>query len=200
MATLGLTKLGAVNRMFWWVNQFSVSALDTGGTSDAAKMEEFLDQITLNILAQGLAFNTQRSKSYTPAGSPYKITLASTVLAVRGAGNCAHRQFDAISGFAFDIDRYSNEYPDATVVMLDVMSNVAAWDDIPPAAKEYIAWCAARGYQQCNKGSPQHDEWLRQHCENASRAARPIRVLPGDEPMGVQPYVPGSPQQQQQQR
>ena len=197
-ATHGLSKLGAVNRMLWWANILSVSALDTGNPSDAGIAEEALDQVTVACLTAGFAFNVQRCKSYTPNGS-FQIVLTSTVLAVRGAGSYAHRQFDAINGFVFDMDRYTNVFPDTTPVTLDVISNTGTWDDLPAAVKEYIAWNAVRKWQQTHGGDPQRDAFIIEHIEEAARTARPIRVLPGDEPMATQPFVPRMQQRQQQQ-
>lgn len=190
MATLGLSKLGAVNRMAWWVNQLSYGALDTGGTSDAGRAEELLDQCTTEILTAGLEFNVERGHEYTPSGSPFKVALASTVLAIWGSGRHAHRHFDAINGYAYDIDRRSNEYPDATAICVDVVHNVASWDDLPPTAKEYIAWAATRKWAQINNGNPQRDAWIIEHILEAARAARPLTQLPGTMIATAQPFVP----------
>jgi len=189
MPTLGLTKLGAINRMAWWTNQLSYAALDTGGTSDAGRAEEMLDQVTKEILAAGFEFNVYRGREYTPTGTPFKITLESTVLAVWGAGRHAYRHFDAVNGFVFDIDRYSNEFPDATNICLDVVYGAATWDDIPPVVKEYISWVSCRKWTQINNGDPQRDAWLMEHILGAARAARPLTQLPGHQIQTAQPFV-----------
>jgi hypothetical protein len=190
MATLGLTKLGAINRMAWWTNQLSYAALDTGGTSDAGRAEEMLDQVTTEILTAGLEFNVERGKEYTPSGSPLKITLGTEVLAVWGSGRHAYRHFDALNGYVFDVDRYSNQFPDATTICLDVVHNASTWDDLPPTAKEYIAWTACRKWHQINNGDPQRDAWIIEHMLSAARAARPLTQLPGQSIATAQPFVP----------
>lgn len=191
MPTLGLTKLGAINRMAWWTNQLSFAALDTGGSSDAARAEEMLDQVTVEVLAAGFEFNVHRGKEYTPANvsGSLKVTLDSTVLAIWGAGRHAYRHFEAVNGFAFDIDRYSDIFPDTTTICLDVAYGVSSWDNIPPVVKEYIAWVACRKYTQINSGDPQRDSWIMEHVLGAARAARPLTQLPGHNIQIAQPFV-----------
>jgi len=73
----GLTKLAAVNQILEAVKQFPVTALDTGGTSDAARAEAVLDRELTAILSNGWHENTDVNKEHK---------LATKNIAVTGAG------------------------------------------------------------------------------------------------------------------
>jgi len=56
----GLTKLQAVNELLAAGNLYPVSALDPGGTSDAASAEDQLDRTSAQVQSQGWHCNTER--------------------------------------------------------------------------------------------------------------------------------------------
>lgn len=68
-----MTTLDAVNEILAGVNEPPATALDTGGSTDVAEAETFLDRSNRTVQEEGWTFNTR---------DPYEITTASVVVTV----------------------------------------------------------------------------------------------------------------------
>ena len=61
-----MTKLDGVNEILAGIGQYPVDALDTGGVSDAAQAERYLDRSSADVQAQGWPENTEPGVTLNP--------------------------------------------------------------------------------------------------------------------------------------
>ena len=100
MATLGLSKLDAVNQILEAGGLSRVAALDSSGasgTSEQADAEFFLDRENTRIQTLGWPENTNLAKKYTPAGAG--ALSGSAAIAGDGAWTAATRTLTKASAF-----------------------------------------------------------------------------------------------------
>lgn len=162
MATLGLTKLQAVNRILRAASLRPVTALDTGGTSEAADAEDLLDEVDVELQSKGWPENTVRAQSHTAAdvgGGVYKITVASDTLDIRPVGADAHRTLVLNGDIVFDANQNTEDFGSAVVIYFDRVKELD-FIDCSPKLKNLIAAEAARRYQQAFLNSPSRDQFL----------------------------------------
>lgn len=70
MATLGLTRLRAINRILRGSGEDTVTAVPSASDVTASKdAEDVLDEVTDLVLKAGWPENTEKGKAYTPAGA-----------------------------------------------------------------------------------------------------------------------------------
>ena len=70
MATLGLTRLRAINRVLRGSGFDTITTAPAAAdTDEAADAEDVLDEVTDIVLTQGFPENTQKGKKYTPDGT-----------------------------------------------------------------------------------------------------------------------------------
>jgi hypothetical protein len=70
MATLGLTRLRAINRVLRGSGYDQITTAPvTADTDEAADAEDILDEVTDTVLTKGFPENTQKGKEYTPDGN-----------------------------------------------------------------------------------------------------------------------------------
>lgn len=182
MATLGLTKLEAVNRMLRSVNQLPVAALDTAGTSIAAFAEQVLDEASTAYQARGLDENTVYGKAYTANGSGI-VTVASGVLNVKGSGPQANKRVTLRSDVVWNLSDDTNNWGNGATIYLDVITEVT-FVDLTPASKEAIANEATVIFQRRYRGSPDQDGYTQQEAMKAGfLVAQPAPMVPLSKPV-----------------
>jgi len=156
-----MTKLDAVNACLAAINEYRVTALDTGGTSIAAEAERYVDDSTRYLCAQGFPCNTLRAKPYTPAGGTFEITLGSDVLRIRGAGPDQHRNLVMRGTKVYDADKGQFSMTNTNPVYLDV-AELLAFADLDPMLREQVAQHAAQRFARRTTGSQMADAYLSQ--------------------------------------
>lgn len=117
-----LTTLEAVNQLLEVVRLKPVSALDTGGHSEAGQAERFLDEASRRVQLQGGYSNRILSKEYTAAST--KVALATDVLAIKSAGRTGHRNFTiryvSSEPRVYDLDNETAVFTNGEKIYLDV--------------------------------------------------------------------------------
>ena len=151
MAVLGLAKLDAVNRMLRAVNELPFAALDTGGTSIAARAEETLDIVTSEILSRGFDENTVYCEVLTHSAGIF--TVASDTLFVRPAGRDQWRKLTLRGDKVWNLTTGSNSWTGvATTLDVDRIYAVA-FVDMSPRLKIFITKWATMIFQREYRGS-----------------------------------------------
>lgn len=193
---VGTTKLNAVIEMLAAIDIKTVTALDTGGASDAADAERFLDFETLRIQMQGFEDNTDLCRAFTANGSG-QIEAAANWLVVMGAGPHAYRNLTIRTGYVWDADQHTTTITTASAtVYLNVIYKLD-WADCSPRLKNAILASAIQKFQRRMKGDPQTDlqlqgentmaQLLADHPRDRNGdAARPISKFPILRPQGGQ--------------
>lgn len=186
MATLGYTKLEAVNQMLRAINLPPVAALDTGGVSEQAEAEAMLDLVDRQIQGQGWPENTEQFKTYT-AGS---ITVGSDILRVRGSGPDAHRNLVLQGDALYDADKGSLTVTATrgSTVFLEVVYKLD-FIDCSPMLKEKIVAQAALMFQR-RKQNPNREQVLVEEAILADFVAQRIRPNVPAQPPNIQPILP----------
>lgn len=161
MAVLGCSKLEAVNEILEAMGKRPVPSLETGQATPAGDAEVILDRISRRMQAQGFVENTDFNSTRTPTldGGVYKITMEPATLYIRGCYRDQHRTFTLRGDQVYDADRRTDEFPDATPINLDVVTELP-FEDLSPRTKELIAVVAAKIAQRRHRGNPKQDEWL----------------------------------------
>ena len=187
-----ITKIDAVNQCLAAINEYRITALDTGGTSIAADAERYVDDSTRYFCAQGFPCNTIRSKAYTPNAS-FEIDLGSSVLRVRSAGSDQYRNLVMRGTKVFDADKGQFSMGSAAVVYLDT-AELLAFADLDPMLREQVAQHAAQRFGRRLVGSQMSDAFLSQELA-ITDAMQPRDPTFGSRPLFAQ--AASQPQQQQ---
>lgn len=157
MATLGMTKLEAVNEMLEAKGLKRVAALDTGGTSDAGTAEYVLDRIDRRIQEMGWPENTELAQTFTPSGNA--ITVNADTLWIRGSYPHTHWRYVLRADGVFDVS--ANSLTINAAIVLDRIKKLS-FADMAPRTKELIAVAAATIFQRRQRGEQSQDMWLTQ--------------------------------------
>ncbi len=197
MAVLGMTKLLGVNRILRANLRPPVSALDAGGaggTSDAARAQEILEEVSLTVQIRGLHENTVFCKANTLDGSG-KLTIGSDTLSLKGAGPQQRRDYALRSDKVYDQEADTDVLGAAAgTIYLDIIRYMD-FETLDPANKEFIANEAAIVYQRRWRGNPEQDAALTQEAAKTELFAKKPRPSPNTgiiNPFGVlnQPTQP----------
>lgn len=183
MATLGMTKLEAVNEMLRAKGDKRVSALDTGAASIAGEAEYLLDIIDRRIQEMGWPENTELNQSFTAAANA--ITVASDTLWIRGSFPTTAWRYQLRGDSVWDVQANSATITTGTVVVLDRIKKLT-FADMAPRTKELIAVSAATIFQRRNRGEALQDSWLAQ--EQILNDLMADRVNSGMMQQPVNPY------------
>ena len=186
MATLGLTKLGAVNRILYAVNERPVSALQTGGSAIESDAERFLDDTNLVLQSYGWPENTRFFETLTPDGSGI-VTLASDTLHVWPSGASEYRTLTISGDRLFDQNSGSFNLG-LTAITVDRIYLVA-FADASQKLKELITTTAACYFQQKIKGSATMDAMLQQERALAEMLADRNQPRFARRPINLQPII-----------
>jgi len=185
MAVLGMTKIDAVNQCLAAIGEGWCTALETGGTSDVAEAERYVDMVTRQECTKFWPCNTTMGKVYTPAGSPTIVTLGTDVLNIRHVRKQDENRFSVKGDKVWDQRSGSTTISDATI-LLDI-AVLLSYEDCSPDLKETIAAKAALLFQRRKQGNPIRDSQLTQEGAltdiNVSRTDAKAGMLGNDRPI-----------------
>jgi hypothetical protein len=153
----GYTKLDAVNRMLAAAGEQPVNTLVSDGTNDVSLAESILEDSTLEILSQGLNFNTEVKELAVDSNG--KVSLADTILSFSPWGEDAWRKLTQRGKYLYDLSENRNTFPNDDVIVLKITYNWD-YDDIPTDIQLWIADHAARVYQMQTQRSREMDAFL----------------------------------------
>lgn len=159
MATLGLSKLDAVNRLLWSINERPVSALQTGGSAIESDAERFLDDTNQSIQSHGWPENTNFYEPFTPTGAGL-INVPSDTLVIRSTGANEYRTLVLQGDAVYDMDRFTLNL--GTDLLYFDRIRLLGFVDCSPKLKELITTTAMVYFQQRVRGSATQDAMLQQ--------------------------------------
>ena len=197
MAVLGMTQLEAVNEILRGVGILPVSAVDTGGSSDAAEAERVLEYCSELEQTKGWKSNTAIAKEYTSAATPFAITAGTNILRVECVAPGRYRDNIALGGGATGDEFYivTEDTTSFGAEGVKIYCNVVlkrTFVTCSPDLKHVIVTEATKIMRRRKKFDPNLDQALSEEALEADvRADRNIDAMPP--PSNAQPVNVGAP-------
>jgi hypothetical protein len=155
-----MTDLEAVNRMLASIGGSPVNTLDVAGVGDVADAKRHLNETLRDVEAVGYSWNTDYGFELTPNGDG-AILLPDGTLDIDASDSTLtvvvrrHPTLDAL--VLYDADNHTFDFS-ATYSADNPLSVDIIWgfpfNDLPQAARTYIATAAARRFQAQKVNSP----------------------------------------------
>lgn len=141
------TELEAVNRMLGSIGQTPVNTLSATGIPDVTRALQYLREVLLDVQARGWSWNTDKDYTLQPDPDGH-IAIPNGALEVDASDNTASivvRRNPSTN----DLSLYNVD--DQTFVFTESVDVDIIWgfsfEDIPQAAKTYVAIAASRKFQ-----------------------------------------------------
>lgn len=144
-----ITELKAINSMLSVIGEAPVNQAENTGNVDAVMAKQILDEVSLDVQTRGWHFNTDRNFPLAPNTSG-EITLSPDILAVDTVG--ADAGLDVVQRGARLYDAGNHTYFFSQPLKVDII-RLLSFNDLPPAAQNYITIRAARIFQDRVIGS-----------------------------------------------
>jgi hypothetical protein len=143
MALSTMTELEAVNFMLATIGESPVSSLNESGNVDAVMASQALTKASREVQARGWHFNTEEQLTLTPTYPSNEIRLPANCVQVDSVGvdkliDVAQRGLKLYNRGAKTVQFTKSLLVDMVVLL--------EWDQLPQAAREYIAVRAARAF------------------------------------------------------
>lgn len=174
MSTTSLTtELEAINTMLDAIGESPVSNLEVSGLVDVVKARAVLNEVSRLCQSRGWTFNTE-SEYPLPRQVDTTITVPGNFIAV----DCSpyNPQVDTVLRGSRVYDRKNHTYSFTQDIKADV-TFLLSWDELPQAARAYIATRAARVFQTRVLGS---DTANRDLADQEAAAWAALNVAEGD--------------------
>ena len=147
-----MTELEAVNTMLMTIGEQPVSSLDNlAGLQDASIARQILSNISRAVQSKGWVFNLDLQVTYTP-DSNGQIILGSNVIRIDSTSKVRGTTKDVVERGGRLYDREKNTSIFTGDVKVDRVI-VLVFDDLPEAARRYIATRSARVFHDRVVGS-----------------------------------------------
>lgn len=141
------TELEAVNRMLGSIGQAPVNSLDTSGIPDVTRALRYLREALLDVQARGWSWNTDKNYELQPDPSGY-IAVPTGALEVDPSDKTepvvVRRNPVTEQLSLYHLEDQTFEFDEA--VEVDIIWGFA-FEDIPQAARTYVAIAASRKFQ-----------------------------------------------------
>ena len=147
-----MTELEAVNTMLVTIGEQPVSSLDNlAGLQDASIAKQILSNISRAVQSKGWVFNLDLQVTYTPDANG-EINLGSNVLRIDSTSKVRGTTKDIVErgGKLYDRENNTSIFTDSIKVDRVIVLN---FDDLPEAARRYIATRSARVFHDRVVGS-----------------------------------------------
>lgn len=154
MSTLTLaptTELDAVNILLDVTNKPPVNTLEGGLPLDVTRARVRLHEISRAVQKKGWHFNTRPNVAMYPDNTG-TIQIGTEVLSIDSAGSSATRDVVQRGTRLFDRDNDTYTFTVGTPLYAQIVEFLA-FEELPEAARYYIAVRAARTFQQRTTGS-----------------------------------------------
>jgi hypothetical protein len=145
MALSATTELEAINFMLSTIGESPVSSLNESGNVDAVMARQTLTKVSREVQAKGWHFNTERDMTLTPNAITGEIILPTNCIQVDTVG--ADWDLDVAQRGRKLYDHTSRSLTFTKSVQVEMVL-LLEWDDLPEAARNYIAVRAARVFQK----------------------------------------------------
>lgn len=153
MSVIPTSELEAVNLMLSTIGESPVSSLDQSGQVDAVIARQTLGETSIDVQSRGWRFNTDKAYPLArQAAAPYEIPVPANAARVTPAGPDAQRDLTVRAGKLWDRRAHSFGFPDVLEIRADVVW-LLPFEDLPQAARRFIAVRAARVFQDRVVGS-----------------------------------------------
>ena len=147
-----MTELEAVNTMLTTIGEQPVSSLDNlAGLQDASIARQILTNISRTVQSKGWVFNLDLQVTYSP-NTNGEIILGSNVLRIDTTSKVRKSTKDIVErgGKLYDRENNTSIFTEDVVVDRVIVLN---FNDLPEAARRYIATRAARVFHDRVVGS-----------------------------------------------
>lgn len=152
MAIGTTTKLQAINMMLGTIGTAPINTLTGANSADVAMAQNILDEVSVAVQSQRWHWNTEHDVVFTPDATTKEIAIPSNALVVDVDGST---DVDVAVRGARMYDLKAHSFSFASEVKAKVVYALE-WDDLPQAARHYIAIRAARVFQDRAIGSEKH--------------------------------------------
>jgi hypothetical protein len=150
---LGTTsKLQAINMMLGTVGTAPINSLTGSNSADVAMAQNILDEISVAVQSMRWHFNTETDVEMSPDSTTGFISIPPNALTV-DVDDTVESDVAIRGGRLYD--KQTHAYVFAEAVKAKV-TYALEWDDLPQAARHYIAIRAARVFQDRFVGSEKH--------------------------------------------
>lgn len=154
-ATTPFTALEAVNEMLMSIGQAPVNSL-SAGVGDVNIAQSILKVVTRYVLLYGFAFNTDEGYSLTPDVNKF-VAVPTGALEVDPSDRLADLVVRRHPTYGMGLwDRANQTWQIGSAVLCDITWGYE-FEDLPEAARNYIALSAARKFQKRMIGSNELD-------------------------------------------
>jgi len=161
-----VTKLEAVNSVLRRVGKHPVPALDTGGISEAGRIEAIIDDVERRVQYEGWGFNRRTNVTLTPdSGNGDKITVPDGVISIDIEDGT--RKVIQRGDYLYDLDNNTDAFGSAVTVTYTLRMS---WCSIPPVIREFIVSEAAKEWN-ADFGRPQKQSRLEEEALIARQRA-----------------------------
>lgn len=151
MATLiPTTELDAVNQMLGTILEAPINSLVGVGSLDAQRALATLGEVSRDLQAQGWDFNTEQGMALPADPFSGEVALPANCVAVDTTGDDA--ELDLVMRGSRLYDRVNHTFFIGRTVKVD-MTVLLPFNQLPEAARRYIAVMACRLFQRRSVGS-----------------------------------------------
>lgn len=145
-----MTKLEAVNSVLRRVGKHPVAALDTGGISEAGRIEAVIDDVERQTQYEGWGYNRRTNVTLTPdTGNGNKITVPDGVISIDVEDGT--RKVIQRGDYLYDLDNNTDAFGAAVTATYTLRMS---WCSIPPVIREFIV-AEASSQWNAHFGRPQ---------------------------------------------
>lgn len=187
MPTLGLTKLTAVNRMLYAINERPVPALTTGGATIEADAERFLDDYNDVVQTYGWPENTRFYEDLAADGTGI-ITVPSDTLKIWPSGRNEYRTIVLQGDQLYDMNNNTLDFGANITIQFDRVRRMG-FENASPSLKELILTTATCYFQQRVRGSMSMDAMIQQERALAEMMADRNQSRLARRPINLQPII-----------
>lgn len=158
-----MSRLDGVNRCLMNVGIRPVSALDTGGSSEAADVERILDFESRSLQVQGLYENRVMCVAHVADGSG-NVVLATTIIGIKSAGSSQHRNFamrdNGSNILVYNLDAGTLVFTVGETIYLDLTFEIP-FESASPSIQESVLKCATEVFARQFSNNPFRDSQLK---------------------------------------
>lgn len=138
-----MDKLQAVNYVLKKVCGYVVPSLDTGGASEQAFVERFIDDEILVVSVERWHYNVRTNVELTPDSTTGQIDVPTGTTSIDTSRESAHINATQLGDRLYDVENNTNDFSDHSTVKVEYTA-AYAWGCMPEYIRQYVAAKSAR--------------------------------------------------------